>query len=48
MIFGEKNYGLTKKAEDLHKEMDKLMNYYAKKMEEMDQKLDRILKMLER
>lgn len=36
MIFEKKNYGLTKKAEDLHKEMDKLMNYYAKKMVDMD------------
>lgn len=36
MIFEKKNYGLTKKAEDLNKEMDKLMNYYAKKMVDMD------------
>ena len=36
MIFGERNNGLSKKAEDLNKEMDKLMNYYAKKMVDMD------------
>lgn len=36
MLFEKKNYGLTKKVEDLNKEMDKLMNYYAKKMVDMD------------
>ena len=36
MIFEKKNYELTKKAEDLHKEMDNLMNYYAKKMVNID------------
>ena len=30
MIFGKK------KAKYLHKEMDKLLNYYAKKMDDMD------------